>query len=215
MTHIKRISEMFVNEGAGAGYTIVLKGVSLDENNIKVYPKPLVAGKDFDNKKQNWWLDDGELGYRVEIGIRPCVLEKWETYDYYNGCDSESDIELEDGVYVFDDDEDKRIDGGFATTYFGEADILNELNQNSVEKTEKLTAKDVKNFVKNIIENELPNELTIKANYGGGWVHVNLVDETTFKDVTIEDEVDLSFSEMTISAKQMFDNINLFYEKVR
>ena len=77
----KKTNAPSLNEGAGAGYNMLVGGLKIDPNTIEV--SDIKSDKKFDY-------------FEWKAKLQPCVMDDWATSSYYDGIDSEhSPIELD------------------------------------------------------------------------------------------------------------------------
>ena len=176
-----------LNEGAGAGYDVTIKG--LTATNIEVLGKETKG-------------NDEIVKFHAELV--PGQVE-WKAQDYYDGLDSTGIFY--DGTQVEEfDDEQRHVDGGEIYGYVYLQDVEGYDNAYGTSEEEEVT---------NYIEDQLV-DFEFKAMYGGGWAHVNLDDPMVFDDVKIAPqyrEWDTIFiDEIIINAPDITSTINWFFE---
>ena len=179
-------SGRFIKSGAGAGYNVILRGLSLDRNHV------VITKIDKD-------------GVYFDVPIKECILDKWIAEDYYYGVSSDG-IEL-DGIEVMEyTDDDKRVEGGTAHCF---SDLL---YVNAEEWENGSISEDT---IKEYVENELDSTVDIKAMYGGGWSHANLDEEFTLegKYGILENDPYNDFNVLSVDviAPNISENINWFF----
>lgn len=91
MNKVSKVVKQSLNEGAGAGYTVTIDG--LTATNISVSE-----------------INTEECTAKFTADIKPCIVE-WSAEDYYNGVDSKG-IYYNGILEVPYDKEDKQVDGG-------------------------------------------------------------------------------------------------------
>ena len=183
-----------LNEGAGAGYDVTIKG--LTATNIEVLGKETKG-------------NDEIIKFHAEL--QPGQVE-WEAQDYYNGLDSTGIFY--DGMQVDEiDDEQRHVDGGEIYGYVYLDDVLGYSNGYADSEEEDVT---------NYIEEHL-DDFEFKTMYGGGWSHVNLSDPMVFEDIEVShqnrgyecvfiDKIIINAPEITAVINWFFENKDNFEE---
>lgn len=183
-----------LNEGAGAGYDVTIKG--LTATNIEVLGKE-TKGKD-------------EI-VKFHAELVPGQVE-WEAQDYYDGFDSTGIFY--DGMQVDEiDDEQRHIDGGEIYGYVYLQDVGDYDNGYGDSEEEEVT---------NYIEEHL-NDFEFKTMYGSGWSHIDLDDPMEFEDIEVSyqnrgyecvfiDKIIINAPEITAVINWFFENKDNFEE---
>lgn len=145
-----------LNEGAGAGYEVVLDGLVAKKGTGKpegewVDYKPLYPGS-----------EETERIRLFRMELEPCVLDKWSASGYYNGIASDSD----NMFFEYGSEEDRKVDGGFFSGVVFYSDVAQFAGKDVVDD------EDVARF----LDDEFSGEFSVKFMYGRGWVHVDLTD---------------------------------------
>lgn len=145
-----------LNEGAGAGYEIVLDGLVAKKGTGKpegewVDYKPLYPGN-----------EETERIRLFRMELEPCVLDKWSASGYYNGIASDSD----NMFFEYGSEEDRKVEGGFFSGVVFYSDVAQFAGKDVVDD------EDVARF----LDDEFSGEFSVKFMYGRGWVHVDLTD---------------------------------------
>jgi len=132
--------------GAGAGYTVNIKGISVDLEKIKLDKK-----------------DDAEVFFNVPI--KECFCDKWEALGYYDSVDS--DGIFYDGDLVMEyDKQDRAISGGVLHCSLD----MNAVDEERFEDYQNPSEEEILSY----IEHFFPNKVNLSYDYGGGWIHSNL-----------------------------------------
>lgn len=178
--------QIFLKEGAGAGYEVTFRGLELDKK-VKI-------------------TEINKDGVYFDVLVKKCILDKWIAEDYYYGVSSDG-IEI-DGIIVMDyDKDDRKVEGGIAHCF---SDLL----YVNAEEWEKGTIDE--DTIKEYIENELDSTVDIKASFGGGWSHTNLGKEFTFegKYGVLEKDPYNDFNVLSVDviAPNIAEDINWFFE---
>jgi len=177
-----------LNEGAGAGYTVSISGLAIDEIDIN----SIRRSKD----------SNGEPIFRFKASLSDSLVE-WKAEDYYDGVTS-------DGIYyngdVIDefDDEQKTVNGGIIEGHVYVSDVKDYLDENIV----------TKDGVIDYIQYHLDDEFSIETMYGRGWVHIDLDDPMEFRDIEIKDYygvVSVFIDTIIINAPEITKTINWFF----
>ena len=177
-----------LNEGVGAGYTVSISGLSLDE----IDEKSIRRSKD----------SNGEPIFKFKASLSDSLVE-WKAEDYYDGVTS-------DGIYyngdVIDefDDEQKTVNGGIIEGHVYVSDVKDYLGENSVTKDDVI----------DYIQYHLDDEFSIETMYGRGWVHIDLEDPMEFHDIEIKDYhggVNVFIDTIIINAPEITKTINWFF----
>lgn len=178
-----------LNEGAGAGYTVSISGLAIneiDENSIH-------RTKD----------SNDEIIFEFKASLSNSLVE-WKAEDYYDGVSS-------DGIYYNGDiieeftEEQKTVNGGIIEGHVYMTDVKDYLGENNV----------TRGGVIDYIEYYLDNEFSIETMYGRGWTHVDLDDPMEFHDIEIKDSygvVNIFIDTITINAPEITKTINWFFE---
>lgn len=217
-----------INEGVGGGYTVTLEGVEID-------PQSALFNKETKMYKSDYGNSPAEYIF-FTVKIKPCIIDKWSAYDYYNGFSS--DIE-DDEKFYFNNNEDKTINGGTSTWYVNKQEFVDlaktECNLNDIQLAELLKTDP------NINEHSIWNKCLVKLfssyltsdkinfefDFGGGYSHQNLDDIISAEVDTLNDNTydkniavldsnihDLYFSciKIDIDAKEIAQDINYYFK---
>lgn len=183
-----------LNEGAGAGYDVTIKG--LTATNIEVLGKETKG-------------NDEIVKFHAELV--PGQVE-WEAQDYYDGFDSTGIFY--DGMQVEEiDDEQRHVDGGEIYGYVYLQDVGDYDNGYGNSEEEEAT---------NYIEEHL-NDFEFKTMYGSGWTHVDLDDPMEFENIEVSyqnrgyecvfiDKIIINAPEITAVINWFFENKDNFEE---
>ena len=176
-----------LNEGAGAGYNVTIKG--LTATNIEVLGKETKG-------------NDEIIKFHAELA--PSQVE-WEVQDYYDGFDSTGIFY--DGVQVDEiDDEQRHVDGGEIYGYVYLDDVFGYSNGYTDSEEEDVT---------NYIEEHL-DDFEFKTMYGSGWTHVDLDDPMEFEDIEVSYQNRgyeyVFIDKIIINAPEITSVINWFFE---
>ena len=177
-----------LNEGAGAGYTVSISGLAIDEIDINSIRKI----KD----------SNGEPIFKFKASLRDSLVE-WKAEDYYDGVTS-------DGIYYNGDvinefgEEQKTVNGGIIEGHVYMSDVKDYLDENIV----------TKDGVIDYIQYHLDNEFSIETMFGRGWIHVDLDDPMEFHDIEIKDYYGVAnvfIDTIIINAPEITKTINWFF----
>ena len=177
-----------LNEGAGAGYTVSISGLAIDEIDI--------------NSIHRIKDSNGEPIFKFKASLSDSLVE-WKAEDYYDGVTS-------DGIYyngdVIDefDDEQKIVNGGTIEGHVYVSDVKDYLDENIV----------TKDSVIDYIQYKLDDEFSIETMFGRGWIHVNLDDPMEFHDIEIKDYYGVTnvfIDTIIINAPEITKTINWFF----
>ena len=183
MKSVAKTVKHALNEGAGAGYTVEISDLKL--NNFKVLDTKFIR----DGKKP-------EKVIAFTANIMPCIVE-WSAKGYYEGVTHE-------GIYYDGElmqeytDDDNTVEGGTVKGYVYLDDI------NATNPTKRDVLKYLEDYASNI---------NISVMYGGGWSHVDLNSPVfSFQNFDIDGNYDdIHIDEINIKAPNIADNINWYF----
>lgn len=188
MTSVSREVKKVLNEGAGAGYTVLIEG--LNAKSIKVAKEGEMKGRD--------------KIIRFEATLDKSLVD-WQAESYYEGVSSEG-IWYNDMIIDEYDDEQKTVLGGKISGYVYLDDVD---NGRPTYESDPVTRKDIKDFINNYL-----TEFTIEAPYGRGWVHVDLTDPMEFHNIEIKDSYKVTYvyiDTIEINAPEITKAINWYF----
>lgn len=183
------INESQLFEGAGAGYTVSIEGLAIDEIDIN----SIRRSKD----------SNGEPIFKFKATLSDSLVT-WKAEDYYGGVSSEGIYYNGDIIEEFDDSQ-RTINGGIVEGHIYMSDVKDYLGENSV----------VKDDVIDYIQYNLDDEFSIETMFGRGWVHIDLDDPIEFHDIEIKDQYGVAnvfIDTIIINAPEITKTINWFFK---
>lgn len=178
-----------LNEGAGAGYTISIEGLSLDE----IDEKSIRRIKD----------SRGEPIFRFKASLSDSLVT-WIAEGYYDGVTSDGIYYNGDVIGEFDDSQ-RTINGGTIEGHVYVSDVKDYLDENIV----------TKDSVIDYIQYHLDDEFSIETMFGRGWIHIDLDDPMEFHNIEIKDyygNVNVFIDTIVINAPEITKTINWFFK---
>ena len=179
-----------IKSGAGAGYTVSIKGIELDDRNYKIISDEIT------DERYN------EHTTRVEVPVKPCVVDEWSAESYYDTISSEHDF--------FDSTEDSKIEGGKAVldVFWYQSEEGRNINDVEFESAEEAC------------DALIPKDFGIQVLVGAGWAHFYLpVDKVHFEDEYhhnplnyYEDGYDCAVISADLVCPNICQDINAFFE---
>lgn len=183
-------SSHLIKSGAGAGYTISIEGIELDDRNYKIISDEIT------DERYN------EHTTRVEVPVKPCVVDEWSAESYYDAISSERDF--------FDSTEDSKIEGGKAVldVFWYQSEEGRNINDVEFESAEEAC------------DALIPKDFGIQVLVGAGWAHSYLpVDKVHFEDEYhhhplnyYEDGYDCAVISADLVCPNICQDINAFFE---
>ena len=179
-----------IKSGAGAGYTVSIKGIELDDLNYKIISDEIT------DERYN------EHTTRVEVPVKPCVVDEWSAESYYDIISSEHDF--------FNSTEDSKIEGGKAVldVFWYQSEEGRNINDVEFESAEEAC------------DALIPKDFGIQVLVGAGWSHSYLpVDKVHFEDEYhhnplnyYEDGYDCAVISADLVCPNICQDINAFFE---
>ena len=179
-----------IKSGAGAGYTVSIKGIELDDLNYKIISDEIT------DERYN------EHTTRVEVPVKPCVVDEWSAESYYGIISSEHDF--------FNSTEDSKIEGGKAVldVFWYQSEEGRNINDVEFESAEEAC------------DALIPKDFGIQVLVGAGWSHSYLpVDKVHFEDEYhhnplnyYEDGYDCAVISADLVCPNICQDINAFFE---
>lgn len=189
MNAIAKEVKKALNEGAGAGYDVTIKGLYVKD--VKIL-KSEQKGKD--------------VIIKFQAKLKGSHVE-WKAVDYYNGVDSRG-IFIDGELVEEFDDLQRSVNGGEIYGYVYEQDVADYTGNDEVGYEE------IQTYI-----NEHLDDFEFTTMYGGGWVHSNLTDPMVFENIEVSyqnrgyecvfiDKIIINAPEITKTINWFFENCN-------
>ena len=151
--------EDFINEGAGAGYTVKFEGIEIDWDTAK--------------PTGNKYTENNSVYIEYTADIKGCILDKWSAAGYYDGVTSDG-IEYNGDIIMDYGDEDKQVKSGKITCLIDTTDVA-EYKRNSI----PVNNADV---IRNLCKDYYESTINVEYMHGAGWVHSDMKNPITIGD---------------------------------